>query len=76
MTLKLAALSLALSVGATLVYAQDTIDPKTGKKRGPMEVWRDRDRPNKAPTATPTPTRGWWGFKCRAGRRSSPWPAG
>ena len=57
MTLKLAALSLALSVGATLVYAQDTIDPKTGKKRGPMEVWRDRDRPNKAPTATPTPSR-------------------
>ena len=56
MTLKLAALSLALSLGATVVYAQDSIDPKTGKKRGPLEVWRDRDRPNKAPTTTPTPT--------------------
>lgn len=56
MTIKLAALSLALSLGATLVYAQDSIDPKTGKKRGPLEVWRDRDRPNKAPTTAPTPT--------------------
>ena len=55
MTLKLAALSLALSLGATVVYAQDTIDPKTGKKRGPLEVWRDRDRPNKAPASSPTP---------------------
>ena len=55
MTIKLAALSLVLSLGATVVYAQDSIDPKTGKKRGPLEVWRDRDRPNKAPTTTPTP---------------------
>src|SRR5690349_494640 len=56
MTVKLAALTLALSLGATLVYAQDSIDPKTGKKRGPLEVWRDRDRPNKAPATAPTPT--------------------
>ena len=62
MTRRLAALSLALALalGTTLLQAQDSIDPKTGKKRGPLEVWRDRDRPNKAPsqpTASPNPPR-------------------
>jgi len=46
---RLAALSFALVLGATLVHAQDSIDPKTGKKRGPMEILRDRDRPAKKP---------------------------
>ena len=54
MSRKLAALLLALTLGTTLLQAQDSIDPKTGKKRGPLEVWRDRDRPNKAPNKAPS----------------------
>jgi len=56
MTRRLAALSLALTLGTTLLQAQDSIDPKTGKKRGPLEVWRDRDRPNKTPNNRPAPS--------------------
>ena len=56
MSRRLAALSLALILGTTLLQAQDSIDPKTGKKRGPLEVWRDRDRPNKAPSSQPAPS--------------------
>jgi hypothetical protein len=52
---RLAGFSLALAIGATVLHAQDTIDPKTGKKRGPMEVLRDRDRPGKAPSTSPAP---------------------
>src|SRR5438874_10527275 len=50
---KLTALSLAFAIGAIPLLAQDTIDPKTGKKRGAMEVLRDRDRAGK--TSSPNP---------------------
>jgi hypothetical protein len=53
---RLAGLSLALAMGATVLHAQDTIDPKTGKKRGPMEVLRDRDRPGKTSRTSPSPS--------------------
>ena len=57
---RLAALSIALVMGAAVLHAQDTIDAKTGKKR-PSTIPgyeisrnRDRNRPGKAPTASPS----------------------
>ena len=49
MTRHLAALSLALVIGAAPLHARPKPDDHDNNKdkRGPLEVWRDRDRPNR-----------------------------